>query len=158
MSIKELLRLTREPKKLLSVLFVAKADSGLIQFFRYAFVGGFSAVVDIGTLFLCTSALHIHYLISLAIAFILGTIVNYLLSILWVFSSSKNKKLEFTLFTLIGLGGLCINEFIVWLLVEHVHLHYLIAKLFSVSIVVIWSFTLRRLLFARLNKQEALKT
>lgn len=152
MSIADLLRLVRTPRMLLRVLFIEKSNHGLIQFFRYGFVGGFSALVDIGALFACTSLLGIHYLISLAIAFILGTIVNYTLSILWVFDSSKNKKMEFLLFTLIGLGGLGINELIVWSLVEFAHLYYLPAKFVSVSVVVIWSFSLRRLLFARLSR------
>jgi putative flippase GtrA len=139
-------------------LFIDKADRGIIQLFRYGFVGGLSAVVDIGTLFFCTSVLHIHYLISAALAFVLGTIVNYLLSVAWVFTRSKNFKVEFMLFTLIGLGGLGLNELILWLLVSKVHIFYLLAKLFSVSVVVIWSFTLRRLLFARLGAASTNQT
>ena len=135
-------------------LFIAKSNRGVIQLFRYGFVGGFSAVVDIGSLYIFTSQFRVHYLISAAIAFVLGTIVNYILSILWVFESTGRITAELGLFTLVGLGGLGLNELIIWLAVSKLHMYYLLAKLVSVSIVVVWSFTLRRLLFARLPRVE----
>lgn len=133
-----------------NLLFVDRSQHGLIQLFRYIFVGGFSALVDIGSLYMFTSHLHIHYLVSAFLAFILGTIVNYFLSILWVFESSDKKKTEFLLFSLIGFGGLLLNGLILWVTVEQFHIFYLIGKLISVAIVVFWSFSLRRLLFAKL--------
>ncbi|QHN43324.1 GtrA family protein [Candidatus Mycosynbacter amalyticus] len=133
-----------------NLLFVDRSQHGLIQLFRYIFVGGFSALVDIGSLYIFTSHLHIHYLVSAFLAFILGTIVNYFLSILWVFESSDKKKTEFLLFSLIGFGGLLLNGLILWVTVEQFHIFYLIGKLISVAIVVFWSFSLRRLLFAKL--------
>jgi putative flippase GtrA len=90
------------------------------------------------------------YLLSAAVAFLLGTVVNYLLSVLWVFRSSGRIPTEFVLFTLVGLGGLGLTELILWLLVEIVGLHYLQAKAVALGVVLVWSFTLRRLLFARL--------
>lgn len=139
-------RLTR----LYRELFIDKTTNGFIQLFRYLFVGGFSAVVDIGSLFFFTAVLDVHYLISAALAFVLGTIVNYVLSVAWIFKSSGKFKTEFTLFTMIGLGGLGLNELIIWLAVEYGELHYMVAKLISVSVVVFWSFSLRRLLFNKL--------
>lgn len=137
---------------LVLLLFVEKSDHGFIQFFRYLFVGGFAALTDIGTLFAATEFLHIHYLVSAALAFVVGTIVNYVLSILWIFRSSRDYKKEIPLFTLIGAGGLVLNELILWALVDHASIHYLVAKLVSVGVVLFWSFTLRRMLFKRLNQ------
>ena len=143
----------RTPKDYYRLLFVAKTNNGLVQLFRYGFVGGFSAVVDAGSLYLFTSKGHVHYLISAALAFVFGTIVNYILSILWIFEKSSNFKAEFTLFTLIGLGGLGLNELIIWIAVSKMHIFYMLAKLISVSIVVFWSFTLRKFLFTYLHRQ-----
>jgi len=146
----------RKPKNfsdLIHILFVEKSDHGFVQFFRYLFVGGFSALADIGTLFGATEYLHIHYLVSAALAFVVGTVVNYALSILWVFNSSRDFKKEITLFTLVGAGGLGLNELILWILVDHMSVYYMLAKLISVCIVLFWSFSLRRLLFQRLNQK-----
>jgi putative flippase GtrA len=142
-------------KRLHRSLFIDHTDHGMVQLFRYGFVGGFSAIVDIVSFYLLTAEAHIYYLISIFFAFILGTIVNYMLSITWIFKSSGNFKSEFTLFTLIGVVGLGLTELIVWFLVSQFHFFYLTAKLFALVIVMLWSFSLRKILFNRLQKQHA---
>ncbi len=57
-----------------------------IQLFRYTFVGGVAFIVDFSSLFVLTDFFGIYYLISAALAFILGLATNYVLSIIWVFS------------------------------------------------------------------------
>ncbi len=88
-------------------LFVEKTDNTFIQLFRYTFVGGAAFIVDFGSLYLLTDFAGFHYLHSAAIAFILGLIVNYILSILWVFKSRVvNKRIiEFIIFAMIGIVG-----------------------------------------------------
>lgn len=140
------------PEQIFNVLFVKKSNHGFIQLFRYIFVGGTAAFVDIGSLFLFTSGFHIHYLISAFFAFILGTIVNYIFSVLWIFETTGRRGLEIFLFTLVGFGGLLLNELILWIAVEKVGIFYLLGKFISVAIVLVWSFSLRRLLFRKLVK------
>lgn len=142
-------------KNLFVMLFKEKSDSGFVQFFRYLFVGGFSALADILTLFFCASVLHIYYLLAAALAFIVGNIVNYFLSIAWVFKSSGQVKKELLFFTIIGLGGLVLNELIIWISVEFFHLYYLIAKLVAVALIVFYSFSLRRILLMKLNDRSS---
>ena len=67
-------------KELLYKLFIEETKDTKLQFFRYFFVGGFAAVVNIGLLFILTNFLHIHYLISNAVGFIGGLVTNYILS------------------------------------------------------------------------------
>ena len=131
-------------KKIIKRLFIEKTGDIKIQFFRYIFVGGVATVVDMGSLFLLTSYFGVHYLISAAIAFILGVATNYLISIAWIFKSTGNLKKEITLFVIIGVGGLALNEIIIWLLVEEVNLYYMLAKAIAVVIVLIWNFGMRR--------------
>lgn len=135
---------------LIRILFVDKTKRGRIQLFRYLFVGGVSVIADAGSLYVLTAFFDVHYLVSAIIGFILGTIVNYTLSVRWIFESTKKFKSEVTLFTLIGVGGLGINELILWMLVSGLGFHFMVAKAFSVSVVLIWSFSLRRLLFMKL--------
>ncbi len=60
-----------------------------LQFLSYSLVGGLAFVVDYGSLWLLTEKCHLYYLISAAIAFLLGLTVNYLLSTTWVFTERK---------------------------------------------------------------------
>jgi putative flippase GtrA len=133
-----------------SFLF-AKSDKTSTQFLRYIFVGGIAYAVDFGSLFFLTDIIKIHYLISAAIAFILGLITNYVLSIFWVFSrrTLTSRQMEFLLFAIIGLVGLGLNEGIIWFFTDLVHFHYLISKVFSAIVVFSWNFFARkRILFS----------
>jgi putative flippase GtrA len=129
-------------------LFLDKTENTLVQLFRYTFVGGFAFVVDFGTLFLLTEIFHIHYLLSAAIAFILGLITNYFLSIKWVFSirSIENKKIEFLLFSIIGLIGLGLNELLLWIFTDLILIHYLLSKIITAIFVYLWNFIGRKYL------------
>ncbi len=131
---------------MLNKLFVEKTDNTLIQLFRYTFVGGIAFVVDFSSLYLLTEFAGLHYLHSAAIAFILGLIINYILSILWVFKSRViNKKLfEFIIFAIIGIVGLGLNELIIWFSTEQLKLYYLHSKLISTAIVYFWNFLARK--------------
>ena len=123
-----------------------KSNKTHIQLLRYTFVGGCAYTVDFGALFLLTDYLKIHYLISAAIAFTLGLLTNYTLSILWVFSKRtvSNKQVEFLLFALIGMVGLGFNEAIMWFFTGLVHFHYLISKLISTLFFFFWNFFARK--------------
>ena len=128
-----------------SLLF-AKSDKTSIQLLRYTFVGGIAYAVDFGSLFFLTDIIKIHYLISAAIAFILGLITNYVLSIFWVFSrrTLTSKQMEFLIFTVIGLVGLGLNEGIIWSFTDLVHFHYLVSKVISAIVVFSWNFFARK--------------
>jgi len=126
--------------------FFNKSDKTSVQLFKYFFVGGIAYTVDFGSLFILTDLVKVHYLISAAIAFTLGLITNYSLSIVWVFSKRtlSNRRLEFIVFSIIGLVGLGLNEVIIWFFTEWIHFHYLISKIFSTVVVFFWNFFARK--------------
>ena len=78
-------------------LFSGETDNTFIQFFRYLFVGGFAFVIDYGTLMLLVEVFGFNAKLAAVVAFILGLIVNYILSTLWIFRNSKinNRLAEF---------------------------------------------------------------
>jgi putative flippase GtrA len=123
-----------------------KSDKTSVQLFKYGFVGGIAYSVDFGFLIFLTEVVKIHYLISAAIAFILGLLVNYAISILWVFPKRAlaNKRTEFLIFLIIGFVGLGFNEVIIWFFTESAHLHYLISKIISTIVVFFWNFFARK--------------
>ena len=133
-------------------LFLGKTGNTLLQLFRYTFVGGFAFLVDFGTLAFLTEIVHIYYLVSAGISFLLGLTVNYILSIKWVFNSRKMEKqwLELLLFTVIGLVGLGLNELFIWVFTEIFFIYYLLSKIITTVIVYFWNFFARKyLLFSK---------
>lgn len=137
---------SRKVKMNIKALFLEKSDKTSAQLIKYAFVGGCAYVVDFGMLFILTEYIKIHYLISAAVAFSLGLITNYTLSIIWVFSKRtlKNKKTEFIIFAVIGIFGLGFNELFIWFFTEVTGFYYLISKVISTVFVFFWNFFARK--------------
>lgn len=116
------------------------------QFLRYAVVGGLAFAVDAGLLWALTALAGIYYLLSAAISFTAGLVVNYLLSRFWVFDrrTLSSTTLEFTIFTLIGIVGLGLNQLLMWGFTEKLGVYYLLSKCFAAGFVLLWSFGARK--------------
>lgn len=127
-------------------LLTRSTDKTGIQFFRYIFVGGVAFLVDFASLYVFTDYIGIFYLISAAIAFILGLITNYILSINWVFNrrSLDNKTIEFSVFAFIGIVGLGLNELLIWFFTAEVGFFYLLSKIVAAIIILFWNFFARK--------------
>jgi len=124
------------------------------EFGRYLIVGGLAFLADFSSLFLLTEKAGLHYLWSATIAFLIGTMVNYVLSTRWVFSVRKvsNWLDEFALFAAIGVAGVLLNGGIIAFLVEVAGIGYLIAKLVATGLVLFFNFGARKwLLFSHFS-------
>ena len=132
----------------IQTLYKEKEDSTYLQLLRYTFVGGFAFFIDFGTLFILTEYFNIYYLVSAGIAFVFGLVINYFLSVKWVFNSRTldNRLLEFILFTGIGLVGLGLNELFLWVLTDVFVIYYLLSKIITTIIVYFWNFFARKIL------------
>ncbi|MBU1123101.1 GtrA family protein [Patescibacteria group bacterium] len=125
-------------------LIFGRARSTHIQFLRYFFVGGSSAVLDLLTFALIIEYTSIHYLVAALIAYMCGLIWNYVISIIWVFDSRHKRWVEFLMVFLIALGGLFWTELLLWIFVEYVHIIPMIAKIIALWIVLLWNFGMRK--------------
>lgn len=116
------------------------------QFVRYALVGGLAFVVDFATLYVLTDFFLVHYLISATVGFLLGLATNYALCVVWIFDyrALQNKLHEFTVFSVIGLAGLVLNNGVMYLLTDISGLHYLGSKLVAAALGLVFNFALRR--------------
>lgn len=132
----------------------------LRQFTQYVLVGGLAFIVDISVLFLATEMAGLHYLISASIAFLAGLATNYLLCIVWVFDfrALNNKVHEFIIFGAIGILGLLLNNLLMYLLTEHMGLHYLVSKIVAAIAILLFNFSLRRTLLFRDNISQRTPT
>lgn len=118
------------------------------EFRRYVLAGGLAFAVDFGTLLFLTDYVGWHYLVSATCAFMLGLLTNYACSVRYVFRhrSRSNRRQEFLIFTAVGLVGLLINNFCLFALTEKIGTHYLVSKIIAAALVLMFNFSLRRLL------------
>ena len=107
--------------------------------------------LDFGILALLTEAAGLHYLASAAVAFLAGTTVSYVLSVVWVFDTRRvaSKAAEYALFVLVGVVGLALNEGLLWAFTETLGLHYLVSKVVAATLIFGWNFGARKLLLFR---------
>ena len=121
------------------------------QLISFGIVGIIATVIDYAFMVLFTEIFGVQYLISCAISFTISVIVNYILSIRFVFSSNTDltKWKEISVFIILSVIGLGINQLIMWLLVEQVYINYLLAKVGATAIVMIYNFISRKLFLER---------
>lgn len=135
-------------KKLFLKYFIHTTNIAHVQFLRYLFVGGISTLIDIAIFYIFNSMIYLdHYLFAQTAGFLAGLALNYLLSIKWVFQGGGNIIREFTLFAIIGIGGLLLSYLILWLLIDFFDLtnyENMLAKSIAVILVLVWNFGMRK--------------
>ena len=131
---------------ILKLVLSKQEVSGLAHFFRYGLISGVSLAVDVSLLIIGREVFGLSYLLAATISFLVGVAVNYLLCLGTVFNSSrfKNRTVEFSLTLFIAGVGLAINSGVMWLMVTHFLVYYLVAKLVSSGIVFFWNFVVRK--------------
>jgi len=117
-----------------------------VQFLRYGIVSVAALAVDFVGLVILVQYAHINYLLAASISFVAGLLLNYGLSIYWVFhhSSSQNQWRDFIIFSIIGLIGLGLTDLIMWALVSGLVLYYVTSKVIATVIVYFWNFGARK--------------
>jgi putative flippase GtrA len=120
---------------------------------KYVLVAVCALVVDLGSL-LVLHRLSVQYLVAATTGFVLGTIVNFILSRGFVFSDPviKNKIANFMVYAAIGVLGLLCNNVIIWLCFSKLGLTLTVSKLVAVAVVFMWNFLARRQFLFRGHK------
>ncbi len=115
---------------------------------RYFVVGGVSACVDIGLFLAFAQGLGLPYLRVAAASFVIATLVNYFLSVRFVFASGQRfgRRWEIAMVYLVSGVGLALNQAILFLCVEVAYLGLLLSKLTATGTVFFWNYLARRLL------------
>lgn len=117
------------------------------QIIKFGFVGFLCFFIDYGIMVLLTEVVGIDYLVSSGISFTVSVIVNYILSVTFVFETdkSKNKFKEFVVFVFLSVIGLGINEACMWFAVELLGIHYMISKIGATAVVMVYNFISRKI-------------
>lgn len=124
------------------------------QLLRYALAGGIAFFCDFFVMYTLVYILSCHYLLGAAAGFICGTVVNYWLSIKWVFCyrTHQSSYKEFISFTMIGVVGLCLTELLVWLFTSRGGVYPMFSKCLATVIVFFWNYFARSVILFRKTK------
>lgn len=115
------------------------------QFLLFLIIGGITVITDMTVLVIFISALKINLLFSTAVAFIAGTIVNYILSIKFVFMNGRYRiHYEIIYFFILALLALLINLALMKYLVDELHLWYVYSKILIVVLVTLLTFSVKK--------------
>ena len=116
---------------------------------RYIFVGGFSFVIEIATLYSLNQLLRVSPTISVAISFWVGFIVAYTLQKLVTFQNKEKSRRALTK-QLIGYSLLVVWNYAFTLLVVelfHASISVIILRTIVIAITTIWNYFLYKKLF-----------
>lgn len=117
----------------------------MLQLIKFGVVGAIAAFVDVGVLVILKELLCFDVFLASSISFCVSVTVNYILSMSFVFKSKKQSKLrEFVIFVFLSIGGLCINQVVLWIGVRFTNIYYLIVKFLAMVIVPIYNFITRK--------------
>lgn len=136
----------------------------LVQIFKFILVGGISFLVDFVVYTVMCNVLHVHYMIAGVSGFVISVIVNYILSMRYVFESKEDmrKEKEFIIFVVLSLIGMLLNSLILYVCIDCIYrdLQWLnrtisvewmniVAKVVATSVVMVYNFVTRKIFLER---------
>ena len=121
------------------------------QYAKFAIVGITSLMVDYVFMVFLTenTAFGLDYFQACAFSYTLSVFVNYILSMRYVFHGREGmgKVTEASIFFVLSLVGLLLNQMIMWVAVELFQVYYVMAKLISTLLVTNYNFISRKKFF-----------
>ncbi len=119
----------------------------IFQIFKFGIVGGICFVIDYGLMVFFKEVCGTTELVASGISFTVSVIVNYILSMRYVFHGKENRNVtvELIVFILLSVCGLLINQLIMWAGVKKLFISYLIVKFFATAVVMVFNFVTRKL-------------
>ena len=133
------------------------------QFLKFGVVGVICFFIDTGLYTIC-NLIGIPYLISGVIGFSVSVVVNYLLSMKYVFvrRDDLSRKKEFAIYLILSVIGLCLNELILFVCVDLIYGNWawlqsfmhpraaeILAKIGATGIVMVYNFVTRKIFMER---------
>ena len=117
----------------------------VIQLLKFSIVGVIATFIDFLSLFLFKEYCGFSVLLASFLAYVVSSVINYLLSTRWVFKSnvlSEHNKI--IIFIIISLIGVILNELIMYF-GELVSIYYMMTKVISTIVLLVFNFISRKI-------------
>lgn len=123
----------------------------------YTLAMGIALAADVATLAALVELAAVPYLAAATVAFVVGGLIAYLLCVQLIFAYRRidDRRVEAATFIGLGLVGLVVNLGGIWVGVEFLMVHYLIAKIVAAGLSFVTNYGLRRfILFTAFAREE----
>ncbi|MDW4573364.1 GtrA family protein [Microbacterium sp. M3] len=123
----------------------------LWQFARFLVVGLVSFAFDYGLFFVLYHYFGVQYVVASTISFSLSLVLNYILTLRFVFDARRDRNIvkEFAIYIGLNIVALGLNQLILFLTVDSLGVSPLVGKLIATAVVLVYNFISRKLLIER---------
>jgi putative flippase GtrA len=127
------------------------------QFTRFLIVGLISFSVDYGVFVLLLNVFGVQYVLASTVSFSLSLVLNYVLTLKFVFEAKPGRNLvkEFLIYLGLNIIALGLNQLILVVTVSAFGASPLIGKLIATAVVLVYNFISRKLLIERDHRPGA---
>ncbi len=112
------------------------------RFQKFLLVGAFGLAVNQAMLYGLRDFAHLRLLVASPLAFVVSMLVTFMLNEIWTWHDRGSGRIltRAVLYHLVNSGGLLINTGVLWMLVQHGDMHYLMANLVGAATAAVWNF------------------
>ncbi len=119
----------------------------ILQFCKFGIVGLLCFLIDYGLMVALTETTNLSYFSSCGISYTTSVVVNYILSMRFVFKGKDgmSKFMEIVVFIILSIIGLAFNQLIMWIAVETFQIFYAVAKILATMMVTVYNFISKKI-------------
>lgn len=119
----------------------------LTQLAKFGVVGVVATAIDFGVMNLLHYGAHLDILVANTAGFTISLVFNYLASMKFVFEHKQDmsRRREFTIFVVLSVIGLALNDGIVLALNKGISIEANIAKIAATVLVMVYNFVTRKI-------------
>ena len=115
------------------------------QFLKFALAGLAATLTTYAVLMVLVEFYELGAVFASIMGYLAGAGVNYILNYRFTFGSTQLHQAAIPRFIAVMAVGAVLNALIMHLAINWLSVHYLLAQLIAVAVVLTWSFTLNRL-------------
>jgi putative flippase GtrA len=124
----------------------ANIEALSLKFLKFGLVGCSGLVLDFSLTYLTKEKLRWNKYLANSLGFIMACTSNYLLNRVWTFHSADPEiGWQFSKFFLVAVGGLLLNNLVVYLLTDKLKRNFYFSKAIAIGLGFFWNFALNYL-------------
>lgn len=117
----------------------------IFEMLRFGVVGISGMVVDFSLTWLLREKAKWNQYVANSIGFTMAATNNFIWNKFWTFHNTSSAYVkQYSIFMLISIGGLAINNGVLWLCHKKMGLNFYLSKVIAVGVVVIWNYILNK--------------